>query len=82
MPRSTLLLSVSRRYAAISPKRASSGACGTALASKAVAAIGAICVEIWERRRLEEDEDFEEEEVGMTTTLEPHHRELLYVSRA
>lgn len=81
-----MLLSVSRRYAAISPKRASSGACGTALASKAVAAIGAICVEICERRMLEEEEeeeeDFEVEEVGMTTTLEPHHRELLYVSQA
>ena len=62
MPKSTLLLSVSRRYAAISPKSASSGAWGTAVASKAEAAIGASCVDIWERRRLEED--WEEEAAG------------------
>lgn len=64
MPKSTLLLSVSRRYAAISPKSASSGAWGTTLASNAVAAIGASCVEIWERRRLEEEDCEEEEAAG------------------
>jgi hypothetical protein len=92
MPKSTLLLSVSRRYAAISPKSASSGAWGTTLASKAVAAIGAICVEIWERRRLEEEEEEEEAagegevrdclgESGMTAPLYTLLC-LLYVSRA
>lgn len=95
MPKSTLLLSVSRRYAAISPKSASSGAWGTTLASKAVAAIGAICEEIWESRMVEEEEEEREEEeaagegevrdcfgeAGMTAPLYTLLC-LLYVSRA
>lgn len=77
MPKSTLLLSVSRRYAAISPKSASSGAWGTAFASKAVAAIGAICVEIWERRRLEEE--WEDEAAGEAEEAEMKARDGLAV---
>lgn len=50
IPKSTLLGSVSRRNAAIKPKRGSSGACGTTSALKEVGGMGAICRETWERR--------------------------------
>ena len=48
----------------MSPKSGSSGAWGTTFASKAVAAIGSMWEEIWERRVVGEVwEEVEEEEV-------------------
>lgn len=63
MPRSTFLSKVSALYAAISPKRGSSGACGTASTLKLVAVDGDICAVI--ACNLDrEAEDVEEEEGG------------------